>query len=214
MMQHVRSIPENLAATDQQLHELYTASEVCQLSILELEERSQHLEAKNTEHSTLLEDMGSRLAAAEHGIDALPPWKRAYEQKMLEREEDAKAKYRKLEDKDEELQSLVEQHMARMMERLPAICFLLELCAAAGSHSYMVRVEGNRDGEFRMQLRQQNRFKGTHRNCEKDHDGYAPLLGARCVQNSGAAPDRKAPVLGVCQSPFDMDPEVLYAFSF
>jgi hypothetical protein len=146
MMQHVRSIPENLAATDQQLHELYTASEVCQLSILELEERSQHLEVKNTEHSTLLEDMGSRLAAAEHGIDALPPWKRAYEQKMLEREEDAKAKHRKLEDKDEELQSLVEQHMARMMERLPAICFLLELCAAAGSHSYMVRVVGNRDG--------------------------------------------------------------------
>lgn len=145
-MQHVRSIPENLAATDQQLHELYTASEVCQLSILELEERSQHLEVKNTEHSTLLEDMGSRLAAAEHGIDALPPWKRAYEQKMLEREEDAKAKHRKLEDKDEELQSLVEQHMARMMERLPAICFLLELCAAAGSHSYMVRVVGNRDG--------------------------------------------------------------------
>lgn len=133
-MQHVRSIPENLAATDQQLHELYTASEACQVTISELEDRTQKLEATSTDHTTTLDDVQSRLTAAEHGIDALPPWKRAYEQKMLERDEQAKGQFRKLEDKDEELQALVEQHMARVMERWHAML----LCAGCVLHSSTV----------------------------------------------------------------------------
>lgn len=117
VMQHVRSIPENLEATDEQLAALYTTTEALQEAVHTLEERADAHAAAADAQGDATRDFEARLAAAERGLDVIPAWKHSYEERMRAAGAAAAERTAALEDKHEALQAMHEQGLSRMMER-------------------------------------------------------------------------------------------------
>ena len=116
-MQHVRSIPENLEATDEQLAALYTTTEALQESVTALEERADAAEASARATEDATKDFDGRLVAAERGLDVLPAWKKSYEQRMQAANAAAAERTAALEARHDALQLMHDQGLSRIMER-------------------------------------------------------------------------------------------------